>query len=301
MSLTNLLDILQNSHIFETDGISSALHLSLSLGGEPYYHELERSDLHIRGSTSSLEIFVPRNKKRREMCYASIMPSKLFDWLMADPITHISGGTDIEKGRRLVGVILSSPRSVIPEILDREGIVSAGIEMGNEEDESDDNESLASQTLIPSVEGTNTPATDNDHSAHDVREIGVSPGHSFRPSEAPSSIERRQASMTATYGSAGRPRIAVSRIDVELDTTIYRQLLEKVVEAARRASFPNRPAGPLDDMADLNAALDMQAESSYAHVGEAVRFRSKSQLERDKMVGAAGELYVSTCIAVQWI
>jgi hypothetical protein len=291
MSLTDLLNILQSSLIYETDGISSMLQLPQD--GKPIEHELERSDLHIGGSVSTLEIFVPRTRKRRDFCYASKLPSGLFNWLMADPITNIVNEADMEKGRRIVSEILRSRKSLIPEILDGEGIVSAGIEMGHEDDESDDDESQVSETLIPSVEGSSALATDDEFSTHDDGNDGMSHGLSLRPSEAPSSSERRIVSATAAYSSNGGVARTFSSVDNDTDTVVYRRLLEKVVEAARRAVIPSRTTGPLDDMTSLNAAINVEAESSYDHIGQAVRFGFKSQLERDKMVGAAGELYVS--------
>lgn len=78
------------------------------------------------------------------------------------------------------------------------------------------------------------------------------------------------------------------------DIIKYRQLLDSIISSAREANFPSNSNGPMD-MSALLAELptDEEAESSFNIIGESIRFRSKNQLERDKMIGAAGELYVS--------
>ena len=80
------------------------------------------------------------------------------------------------------------------------------------------------------------------------------------------------------------------------DAAVYRRLIERLVAAARRANFPND--GPLH-LSALHAALPTVGDGLESLVNNpAVRFRSVSQLERDKMIGAAGELYVSRTLGV---
>lgn len=79
------------------------------------------------------------------------------------------------------------------------------------------------------------------------------------------------------YTSASRPIVP--------DPGDYRALLRKVVDAARRALFPSRGSY---DMSAVQAAPS-EAEANDRPYYE----RSASQLERDKGVGAAGELFVS--------
>lgn len=292
ISIANLHNILQDIKVYQTDGISSELHLSQE--GKLRVHILGSSDFHTDENGPCAEIFVPRNKKRRDRCYVSKLPSKLFDWLMTDPLTSISNGAGNERGWRLVGVILSCPKSLIPEVLEEEGIVAAGLEMDVEEDVSDD-ESLASGTLVVSLEG-GTPRSPTSFESATGQRYNPSSAvrHSLRPSRSPHNVYEISPVIRPTGGSNAHREVAASPATADADTDTYKQLLEKVVVAARRAGFPTVPTGPLDNMEALRASLDMISESSYPDTGAAVRFRSKTQLERDRMVGAAGELYVST-------
>ncbi|WXC42498.1 hypothetical protein QX201_002273 [Fusarium graminearum] len=77
----------------------------------------------------------------------------------------------------------------------------------------------------------------------------------------------------------------------------YRVILDRVIEKAQSAVLPS--SGSFD-MSDLRNALpndDTNAYESFDGLDLVSRFRSTSQLERDKKIGAAGELYVSdpTC------
>ncbi|KAM0380433.1 hypothetical protein ACHAPK_001030 [Fusarium culmorum] len=81
------------------------------------------------------------------------------------------------------------------------------------------------------------------------------------------------------------------------EDTRYRVILDRVIEKAQSAVLPSRGSF---DMSDLRNALpndDTNAYESFDGLDLVSRFRSTSQLERDKKVGAAGELYVSdpTC------
>jgi hypothetical protein len=293
-----LLEILQNIQVYETDDISSELRLNPP-GWPSVSYTLGRSDLHIHESESCVEIFVPRDKKRRELCYTSKLPSKLFEWLITHPDTGVSNGCDNERGQRLVGIILSSSKSIIPEILEGEGIVHAGVDMDSEDDdeESSDNETLASETLVAGSGGS--PGSTAGLDLSDGRERGnhddVVTRHSLRAS---SSLHRSDDN----HGPRVMDVIEYHRVgqwaagypaNFDTDTDIYRRLLERVVSAARRTGFPNLTTGPPEDTEAPHTAIDAVAESSSRYSGTAVHFRSATQLERDKMVGAAGELYVS--------
>jgi hypothetical protein len=72
----------------------------------------------------------------------------------------------------------------------------------------------------------------------------------------------------------------------------YRYLLNKVVNSARNAPFPSKGSF---DFSELLEALpnDRHVANSYDGTEVFGRFQSSSQLERDKKIGAAGELYVS--------
>lgn len=79
----------------------------------------------------------------------------------------------------------------------------------------------------------------------------------------------------------------------------YRSILDRVIEKARNVAFPSRGSFDMTDMRNALSGGDTDAYQSFDGLDVMGQFRSSNQLERDKKVGAAGELYVSnlTCIS----
>lgn len=78
--------------------------------------------------------------------------------------------------------------------------------------------------------------------------------------------------------------------DADADTdTIYMHLLDNVVRVARRTAFPSHGSF---DMHGMLHVLPPSGEEEAVLPGDSLRVRSSSQLERDKKIGAAGELFV---------
>ncbi|KAH7127402.1 hypothetical protein EDB81DRAFT_662832 [Dactylonectria macrodidyma] len=310
-SLEGLYETLRNIRVYETHGISCELHFSQD--GKDYKEVSSRNDLHLREEGTQLEIFVPRNKKRRQFCYASKLPARLFEWLMTEPNTQITAGTS-EKAHRLVATVLNASRYVVPEILEENGIVSIGIESEDHEekhDATDDSSESEPESIRDSPTGDNvaevvTPFANMTSEA--ASQVNPTPASTPRltTSEETTYIGAR-ASEAASHSRSAQPISIPQRAlgnhpysdpDVRLsaineDVTRYQDLLGRVISAARNADFPTRPDAPLDMSALLGALpTDNETESSFDRIEESIRFRSKTQLERDRMVGAAGELYV---------
>lgn len=76
----------------------------------------------------------------------------------------------------------------------------------------------------------------------------------------------------------------------------YRSILDRVVEKARNAAFPSRGSFDMTHMRNALPGGDMNSYQSFDGLEIMGTFRSTNQLERDKKVGAAGELYVSNLI-----
>ncbi|KAK3370805.1 hypothetical protein B0T24DRAFT_554720 [Lasiosphaeria ovina] len=114
----------------------------------------------------------------------------------------------------------------------------------------------------------------------------------------PGAVPVANASQAAAQrASPSRPQpVAAAPHEAGPDATVaepdsdYLALLHQVVAAARRTIFPSRGAF---DMSGLHLAL-LDAAGDEAGGGTADRnwLRSTSQLERDKRIGAAGELFV---------
>ncbi|KAL6898616.1 hypothetical protein GGI43DRAFT_408166 [Trichoderma evansii] len=77
------------------------------------------------------------------------------------------------------------------------------------------------------------------------------------------------------------------------DDTQYGVLLERVVAAAQSATLPSQGSFDMSDLRNnLPGQLGDDNIESFDGLGIVTRFRSANQLERDKKVGAAGELFV---------
>ncbi|KAF5228970.1 hypothetical protein FANTH_14368 [Fusarium anthophilum] len=72
----------------------------------------------------------------------------------------------------------------------------------------------------------------------------------------------------------------------------YRSILDRVIEKARNAAFPSRGSFDMTHMRNALPGGETDAYQSFDGLDVMGQFRSTNQLERDKKVGAAGELYV---------
>ncbi|KAI5457847.1 hypothetical protein BGZ63DRAFT_416929 [Mariannaea sp. PMI_226] len=318
-SIEDLYATIRNAQVYETDKISSEL--SISQDGKPINHTLNTSELHIRVQDTVLEIFVSSNKKRQEICYASKLPSQLLTWLMSDEVTHIPGEMN-EKAKRVLVSVLTSSRDTATSVLQDEGIALINIQ---------DEESEAEESSAPEYEEVQViePAAHEDSDeeqpltaytpGRDRRSLSTTQvttpnGVAHTPLLQPSDVEEVGSVSLTSHLRASHPRPVVvahlpgdyesrriwssTRVDAQVEITAedidrYRQLIDQVIVAARAANFPSRPNNPMD-MSALLDALPTDAEEVFSYSGseEIFRFRSRSQLERDKMVGAAGELFV---------
>ncbi|KPM39359.1 hypothetical protein AK830_g7176 [Neonectria ditissima] len=279
--------------------------------GKDHHEVLSHSDLHLREVGTQLEIFVPRKKKRRQFCYASKLPARLFEWLMTDPNTQIPAGTS-EKAHRLVATVLNASKHVVPEILEVNGIVPVDIESEDFEEhdatdyssESEGEESLrgsptrdsAAEPPAPYADTTSETSSLNDPTpvssprqailgdiTYNSATASEAAGHSHYAS--PPSVSQRPD------GNRPYPEPDLRISAMAEDAAKYRDLLGRVISAARAADLPARPNAPLS-MSALISALSEDAESTLGHFEESIHFRSKTKLERNEMIGAAGELYV---------
>ncbi|KAL2690097.1 hypothetical protein Neosp_004165 [[Neocosmospora] mangrovei] len=341
----------ETAEVYETDGIAATL--SLNQDGREICYEKGWSDLHIEVDDTYLEIFVPRDKKKQESCYARKLPLGIFKWLM----TPSDGGqvTMNEKALRLIASVLNSSRPVIAEILEEEGIAAGKFEDDYEEVEeleahdaeetrttgavyvseeshdveefhdaedvasSSDDDPIATPSLATTEaeESPSLAAPDSSHPAAPARQETVD-APSFTLSiinqgVATSSPARLQPTRSRRFSSsdiAEDVSYLVARSDfattsnqstiqpipavltlIDQETTRYQALLERVVTSARRS--PRLPSQGAYDMTGMSHALsDLMDDSSDSEVDQFPRFRSSSQQERDRKIGAAGELYV---------
>ncbi|RSL98875.1 hypothetical protein CEP52_010095 [Fusarium oligoseptatum] len=338
-----LYETLKNAQVYETDGIAATLYINQDDRERSY--EKGQSGLHIEEEEGQLTIFVPRDKRSQEACYARKLPLGLFRWLMTP-----SNGSRVElneKGLRVTASVLNSSRFVLSDILEDEGIAAGELE--------DDYEEVEEPEETPNVEGAQAIepriAEESQVVADAVGSLGQdsiataalpeaeAEGTSGLEVLVSSQLGRREAAAHRLFSipspasrdaATGLPfshqparsrRLSgsdlaqdVSYIHARSDFAIndhrpaiqpilaspalanqerarYQALLERIVTAAR--TTPRLPSEGTYNMTGLSLALnDLMGHNSYDGLDRFSRFRPSFQQERDRMIGAAGELYV---------
>lgn len=247
--------------------------------------------LHISEEPSGLVVYVPKDKKAQELCFCDLLPKHLLNWLMRDPATQIPDNIE-SNAVNVISMVLTIDPSVIDLILERQGIIE--IDVPNEDPGID----------VDSIDDQITPqrARSQDRSAAEVPLISpdiitLSPHLNRRPSGASSEqVIFRQTAMAyhSPNSNRNRPPLLYSLHDhTAQDNMQYRTLLTRVLLAARRATFPS--SGPLN-MSELNEALSGEEICHRFDDFDGIDIRNvfhpDNQHERDKKIGAAGELYV---------
>lgn len=259
-----LYALLRSSETLETDRIYTTL--LLNQGKQSYSVEKPTGNaLQIDDAEGHLRIFLPRNRADRETCYLTKLPRYLLDWVMDYPT--IGPRQTFHEALQVVQAVLMGRPPVLLSILEHHGVpqVSVGeIDQYDEEDARDFDSSTSSN--LPGINTPSSPAPPLSSS----RSVSQSHGYPLRAQSG------WQARPYSTYSASLPPTIS----------TQYRGLLEKVIAAGRRADIPSRG---LFDMAQMQATLipDVDATQDFFVL------RNPDRLERDKMIGAAGEAFVS--------
>lgn len=277
--------------------------MTISQDGVSVEVEEAAGDLHIDDKDpSALKIYVPMDQTTQGFCFSSPLPKALAEWLMKDPVTN-SCETYDETLVTALSALFPIDIAVVDRCLDYHGIIQLpipgddGLEAPTSNDKIapepvEDGNTLPQQSETPessvghsSAEGVATPEATSAIMTSDGSDISVL-------------VEREE--VTRQEGIASHPPMPrVNRSAPVLTHSTapsdederYLALLTRVITAAREATFPSiRPF----NMASLVEALTGSATeiTSFDDVEMYTRFRSTSQIERDKKIGAAGELYV---------
>ncbi|KAF5722957.1 hypothetical protein FMUND_2314 [Fusarium mundagurra] len=320
----HLYNQLRAMKVLEVEGISSVL--KVSQNGRQYEATLSTASEHIDEPAGNLTIYVPRDRRAQEICFGSVLPRKFAAWLMRNPHTNIDGNVEVDVINALTS-IFASDHPVLDEILDDQGMIKLQFEDPDEhlnQDEMGDaqaEESHASDfTPDPGYEISDLVLTPTHSSVNDasiipplVRDSEIEDGFLETEGEIVEIQSSTSHQVRQGDGSASRPvrhhspdggPFRPEQLNNQRPTSSspaaqaaedqrYRTILERVIAAARLANFPS---GGVFDLNDLRDALPDSGESnsylSYDGLDVLSRFRSTSQLERDKKIGAAGELYV---------
>jgi hypothetical protein len=212
---------------------------------------------------------------------------------MTDPTTQIVEKLSNEAICAVLSVLNAPPYS-LSGILDQCGITTIDLapeegeydeDDGSDDDQSDDTDPGVAEQPIwrgyhPSQAGElDDTQSESSNSDHDF----LTP-----PSTAEDTRTVSYEAMRHGYNQSYFPQTRPVQIGAGVDMG-YLTMLSRAVTSARSAEFPSH--GPFN-MSALQAAIANGADGEYDSDGP-FRLRSASRIERDKKVGAAGELYVS--------
>jgi len=305
----------------EVDEIFSVLRMSQN--GPLLESKVATASEHIAETGGKLTIYVPREPRKQDICFGSVLPRKLAAWLMRHPTTQRPASVEFDAIFALTS-IFASDKSVLDYILEDQGIIQISLD-NNDEDEGlpiheageETNTDLPPGRVLGSSQSSRqefTPKHSSDidtlsdlehstdlteaivetvdqrsHMSHQGQPaVGkISPVNAaFHPTQS-SNVPSPQVCRSLSPG----PETVERRLQEDVG---YRSILERVVQAARRANFPHSGAFDMQDLRDALPDTNMGMYQSFDGLDVMDRMGSSSQQERDKRVGAAGELYVST-------
>lgn len=282
---------LEQSRLIETSGISSRLEVTQD--GVVYSEEVSQSDLHFEQvENGGLNIYVPQDKAKREMCFHSALPRRLFSWLMRSSQGSGSLGTagvDIERGVFLTSCVINLKPSMLAELLSKEGVPL--IDLPEPEDESAE----AGDALLlgtDRAESVSTSQIPYDPALPDERlrmDSWLEARSSMRQSSA-----RSQGLITVTLPEDGsvalEPSRPLSPPPVLSDTSRSEEYL-RLLEGAVRAARATRVLRSTDlDVSSAIARLSLEPGGGAFFHGSRMSF--SGSWEDNCLIGAAGELYV---------
>lgn len=279
----------------------------ISIDGNLISEQTSSSQVHIEDGASGLNIYVPKEEGSRDTCYLSALPRRLVEWVMTDAVTLIQDEIDSDMVVAMTAVI-NAKFLAVEQLLDEQGIVeSDAISRDSEEEPKDSTRSVSSNPsrLTPreptpldrgrpsSASGTTGISRliplrcynshDDDTPQRSIPATDLTRSHSCSPRPITSSyshyLHRDDGSPDPFWSPSKRRRSA---------TNVYNELLSQIVAAARRSQVLSSAF----DVAELSDALPGGSATSVGRVFDEFSLFG-SQVERNGMVGAAGELFVS--------
>ncbi|KAH6606940.1 hypothetical protein Trco_006093 [Trichoderma cornu-damae] len=130
----NLYQYLRNIVVVEASGILS-VH-TLIQDGKIISSRATKSMLHMDEETGHLVIYVPDDKKAQDVCFATVLPEKLAEWLMGDSTLTKTDAIMVA----IVESVLHYEGSISDQILQRQGIGYADLLTLNEQGQAVDDE-----------------------------------------------------------------------------------------------------------------------------------------------------------------
>lgn len=269
---------MKEATVFETSKITAKL--ILNQNGIPISVDKESYLLDIPDDESELKINVTNNEVDQEGCFNSKLPRRLAQWILSEPGVPSFDNPPATMVHAIQSVLAVSRRA-LPTVLDELGIIDIELE--------DDVEEIPLAPRSPVIAHVSPPSSGDlvatPQSAEDGEFIDLGNDTHLSPNIAPtrprSASRRRASSKTSTVSAADRRTSSVTPgIDLSASmVNAYRRLLLRVVENSHHAVIPF-----------YGSRTDEPQRTSE---GDTYNLRLYTKIERDKRVGAAGELWVS--------
>ncbi|XXH01558.1 hypothetical protein Hte_007918 [Hypoxylon texense] len=282
-------DLLCMCRTWETPRIQTTL--SVTVGLSTVTENVDRGDIHIDDADGELQIYVPRNEMLRDKSYVSLLPKRLVHWMMTDPTTGERKPVD-PVAILLVETVLLAKVAVVNSYLDDQGIIE--VEVPDLEQSIHTDSFSSALQHIPEILGpvtperASTPLTGTSSSEDEYFEQET-PATDLTSLGSPSPrLARNRSSSSQEYLSPD-PFITPTAERQRIAAEEYRALLSQVASAARKSRLLAEPFN-LSDLSDAlggNTAPNMKTFDEYDLFGAGM-----AQFERDRRVGAAGELFV---------
>lgn len=279
--------LLRNTRTIETDGIRSVSKIS----EDGRWVEVDEivGNQHVSEDTQGLVIYVPVDEEAQDFCFCSVLAPDLAGWLTRDPLTNIGGeGVNAEMVSVLCSVLVAELYAV-DHILNHRGIIQ--ISISYEEISNSEKVATGQSFTLGSASEQPTQAFTSPRRAPS--------NHSVQPEEPPrtpalraqfrsSALSSPEQGLFRSTGKARQTAVVTPALSTTAvpDDEGYRRLLDRALQSARMGAFPTY--GPFDT-SGLTMALPRE---DYPSNNNGSALRSLDRLERDKRVGAAGELYV---------
>ncbi|KAI0516873.1 hypothetical protein F5B22DRAFT_656031 [Xylaria bambusicola] len=116
-------DILRQSKVFQSPFITPELcQIENGSTNTVNQHEVE---LYFQYTDHALNIHVPEDPCRQDLCFLFDLPHALLEWIMAEILPQLDDG-EAELAKRLITNVLNSKPAIAKQLLDKEGIVELG-------------------------------------------------------------------------------------------------------------------------------------------------------------------------------
>lgn len=279
-----------------SDGFTRTLHLN-----QNDFNVSVDSDsgmIHLDDSSDGLKIYVPRNKRDRELCYAAQLGIQLADYV------YIKS----PEAKKTFCLVLTTRSSTVDPMLDSHGILpleepttSDGsepeAESSSESGEEDNVISVSATSRHSSRLPSSRPVLVNETLVHDsTSELLPPPARNARQ-RGQGTYRMYSSSLsngTAIAAPLARPRSQthISQPNGDPTASDYTRLLQRVVDAARMAQFPSTGLFDMHELVSALPSIELDGIGQEVISGLPFGNRTQNQLAHDIKIGAAGELFV---------